>query len=69
MPAYMECFNNYTTIAEARRMFWQCECWVALKEMADGSATITWLQSEPVQAGQCEYVLANATKVMGGPSK
>ena len=65
--AYMTGFNNYETVAEARRAFWRCTCWVALKEFEGGGASITWLQAEPVQAGQTEYVLANATKVSGGP--
>lgn len=52
---YITGVNNYTTHDEASRHYYRCESKVALGLRKDGSASISWLQHEPMYKGQAEY--------------
>jgi hypothetical protein len=58
MARYITGFNNYRThedAEEAKRNLCQIRCDAVLQKHADGSASIIFLQNQPVQHGQVPY--------------
>ena len=53
---YMTGCSNYATHNQAQRMFRHVQSAAALELRQDGTASIAWLDPEPVQPGQAPYV-------------
>jgi hypothetical protein len=53
--AYLTGVSNYKTLDEAKRRFYELSSWVVLETHKDGSASIAFLQDEPMYQGQVEY--------------
>ncbi len=54
--AYLSGVNYYKTHEEAQRHWFEITRWSVLNEMPDGTATITFLQANPVDPGQPEFI-------------